>query len=174
MLIQSGGLTVPLNREDKQAVVAEISAKVAKAQTIVLAEYRGIAVGDLTKLRAKAREQKVYLRVLKNTLARRAVEGTAFAGLAEQMTGPLIYGISEDAVAAAKVVNDFAKSNDKLVIRSGAFEGKMLDKAEVQALANIPSREELLAKLLGVMQAPVSGFARALAALAVQKQGEEA
>jgi large subunit ribosomal protein L10 len=174
MLIQSGGLTVPLNREDKQAVVAEISAKVAKAQTIVLAEYRGIAVGDLTKLRAKAREQKVYLRVLKNTLARRAVEGTAFAGLAEQMTGPLIYGISEDAVAAAKVVNDFAKSNDKLVIRSGAFEGKMLDKAEVQALANIPSREELLAKLLGVMQAPVSGFARALAALAAQKQGEEA
>jgi large subunit ribosomal protein L10 len=165
---------VPLNREDKQAVVAEISAQVARAQTIVLAEYRGIAVGDLTKLRAKAREQKVYLRVLKNTLARRAVEGTAFAALAEQMTGPLIYGISEDAVGAAKVVNDFARTNDKLVIRSGAFEGKVLDKAEVQALANIPSREELLAKLLGVMQAPVSGFARALAALATKKQGEEA
>ena len=165
---------MPLNREDKQAVVAEISAQVAKAQTMVLAEYRGIAVGDLTKLRAKAREQKVYLRVLKNTLARRAVEGTTFASLAEQMTGPLIYGISEDAVAAAKVVNDFAKTNDKLIIRSGAFEGKMLDKAEVQALANIPSREELLAKLLGVMQAPVSGFARALAALAAKKQSEEA
>jgi len=165
---------VPLNREDKQAVVAEISAQVAKAQTMVLAEYRGIAVGDLTKLRAKAREQKVYLRVLKNTLARRAVEGTTFASLAEQMTGPLIYGISEDAVAAAKVVNDFAKTNDKLIIRSGAFEGKLLDKAEVQALANIPSREELLAKLLGVMQAPVSGFARALAALAAKKQSEEA
>jgi len=165
---------VPLNREDKQAVVAEISAQVAKAQTMVLAEYRGIAVGDLTKLRAKAREQKVYLRVLKNTLARRAVEGTTFAGLAEQMTGPLIYGISEDAVAAAKVVNDFAKGNDKLIIRSGAFDGKVLDKAEVQALANIPSREELLAKLLGVMQAPVSGFARALAALAEKKQSEAA
>ena len=165
---------MPLNREDKQAVVAEISAQVAKAQTMVLAEYRGIAVGDLTKLRAKAREQKVYLRVLKNTLARRAVEGTTFASLAEQMTGPLIYGISEDAVAAAKVVNDFAKTNDKLIIRSGAFEGKLLDKAEVQALANIPSREELLAKLLGVMQAPVSGFARALAALAAKKQSEEA
>jgi len=165
---------VPLNREDKQAVVAEISAQVAKAQTMILAEYRGIAVGDLTKLRAKAREQKVYLRVLKNTLARRAVEGTTFAGLAEQMTGPLIYGISEDAVAAAKVVNDFAKTNDKLVIRSGAFDGKVLDKAEVQALANIPSRDELLAKLLGVMQAPVSGFARALAALAEKKQSEAA
>src|SRR5471032_3003894 len=172
--IESGGLTVPLNKEDKQAVVAEISAQVARAQTMVLAEYRGIAVGDLTKLRAKAREQKVYLRVLKNTLARRAVEGTAFAGLAEQMTGPLIYGISEDAVAAAKVVNDFAKTNDKLIIRSGAFEGKLLDKAEVQALANIPSREELLAKLLGVMQAHVSGFARALAALAAKKQSEDA
>lgn len=165
---------MPLNREDKQAVVAEISAQVAKAQTMILAEYRGIAVGDLTKLRAKAREQKVYLRVLKNTLARRAVEGTTFAGLAEQMTGPLIYGISEDAVAAAKVVNDFAKTNDKLVIRSGAFDGKVLDKAEVQALANIPSRDELLAKLLGVMQAPVSGFARALAALAEKKQSEAA
>jgi large subunit ribosomal protein L10 len=165
---------VPLNREDKQAVVAEVSAQVAKAQTMILAEYRGIAVGDLTKLRAKAREQKVYLRVLKNTLARRAVEGTTFAGLAEQMTGPLIYGISEDAVAAAKVVNDFAKGNDKLIIRSGAFDGKVLDKAEVQALANIPSREELLAKLLGVMQAPVSGFARALAALAEKKQSEAA
>ena len=165
---------MPLNREDKRAVVAEVSAQVMKAQTIVLAEYRGIAVGDLTKLRAKAREQKVYLRVLKNTLARRAVEGTAFADLADQMTGPLIYGISEDAVAAAKVVNDFSRSNDKLVIRSGAFEGKVLDKAEVQALANIPSREELLAKLLGIMQAPVSGFARALAALAAQKQTEQA
>lgn len=161
---------MPLNREDKQAVVAEISAQVAKSQTIVLAEYRGIAVGDLTKLRAVAREKNVYLRVLKNTLARRAVEGTPFAPLAEQMTGPLIYGLSEDAVAAAKVVNDFAKSNDKLVIRAGSYEGQVLDKAAVQALASIPSREELLGLLLGVMQAPVSGFARALAALAAKKE----
>src|ERR1700760_2410718 len=151
-------LTVPLNKESKQAVVAEVAAQVAKAQTVVLAEYRGITVGDLTKLRAKAREQQVYLRVLKNTLARRAVEGTPFAPLAEQMTGPLIYGISEDAIAAAKVVNDFSKSNDKLVIKAGSYEGKVMDKAGVQALANIPSREELLSKLLFVMQAPVSGF----------------
>jgi large subunit ribosomal protein L10 len=162
---------VPLNREDKQAVVAEISAQIAKSQTIVIAEYRGIAVGDLTKLRARAREQQVYLRVLKNTLARRAVEGTPFAPLADQMTGPLIYGMSEDAIAAAKVVNEFAKTNDKLVIRSGSYEGKVMDKAGVQALATIPSREELLARLLGVMLAPVSGFARALAALA-EKKGE--
>jgi large subunit ribosomal protein L10 len=125
------------------------------------------------KLRAKAREQQVYLRVLKNTLARRAVEGTPFASLAEQMTGPLIYGISEDAIAAAKVVNDFGKTNDKLIIKAGSYEGKVMDKAGVQALANIPSREELLSKLLYVMQAPVSGFARALAALAEKKQGEE-
>ena len=165
---------MPLNREDKQAVITEIAAQVAKAQTIVLAEYRGITVGDMTKLRAKAREQKVYLRVLKNTLARRAVEGTPFAPLAEQMTGPLIYGISEDALAAAKVVHDFAKGNDKLVIRSGSYEGKVMDKSGVQALATIPSREELLARLLGVMQAPVSGFARALAALAEKKQAEAA
>ena len=165
---------MPLNREDKQAVVAEVSAQVAKAQTVVLAEYRGIAVGDLTKLRAQAREQKVYLRVLKNTLARRAVEGTPFAPLAEQMTGPLIYGISEDAIAPAKVVNDFSKSNDKLVIKAGSFDGKVMDKAGVQALASIPSREELLSKLLFVMQSPVSGFARALAALAEKKQAEAA
>jgi len=164
-------LTVPLNKESKQAVVAEVAAQVAKAQTVVLAEYRGIAVGDLTKLRAKAREQQVYLRVLKNTLARRAVEGTPFAPLAEQMTGPLIYGISEDAIAAAKVVNDFGKTNDKLIIKAGSYEGKVMDKAGVQALANIPSREELLSKLLYVMQAPVAGFARALAALAAQKGG---
>src|ERR1700674_2478771 len=169
--IESGGLTVPLNKEDKQAVVAEVAAQVAKAQTMVLAEYRGIAVGDLTKLRAKAREQQVYLRVLKNTLARRAVEGTPFAPLAEQMTGPLIYGISEDAIAAAKVVNDFGKTNDKLIIKAGSYEGNVMDKAAVQALANIPSREELLSKLLYVMQAPVAGFARALAALAAQKGG---
>ncbi|MCG1041838.1 50S ribosomal protein L10 [Mycetohabitans sp. B8] len=165
---------MPLSREDKQAVVAEVSAQVAKAQTIVLAEYRGIAVGDLTKLRAKAREQQVYLRVLKNTLARRAVEGTPFAPLAEQMTGPLIYSMSDDAVAAAKIIHDFGKTTDKLVIKAGSYEGKVMDKADVQALASIPSREELLAKLLGVMQAPVSGFARALAALAEKKQGEAA
>lgn len=164
---------MPLNIEDKKAVVAEVSAQVANAQTIVVAEYRGITVGDLTRLRVKAREQGVYLRVLKNTLARRAVEGTPFADLSEQLTGPLIYGFSADAVAAAKVLNDFAKTNDKLVLRAGSYDGKVLDVDAVKALASIPSREELLAKLLGVMLAPVSGFARALAALAEKKQSEE-
>jgi large subunit ribosomal protein L10 len=167
-------LILSLNLNDKKAVVAEVSAKVANAQTIVVAEYRGIQVGHMTQLRANARSQGVYLRVLKNTLARRAVEGTAFSGLASEMTGPLIYSISEDAVAAAKVVNDFAKTNDKLVIKAGNYAGKSLDKAGVAALANIPSREVLLAQLLGVMQAPVSAFARGLAALATKKEGEAA
>jgi large subunit ribosomal protein L10 len=164
-------LTVGLNRNEKQAVVEEISAKIASAQTIALAEYRGIQVGQMTQLRSKARDQGVYLRVLKNTLARRAVEGTTFSGLANEMTGPLIYAISDDAVAAAKVLSDFAKGNDKLVIRSGNYAGKPLDKAGVAALANIPSREVLLSQLMGIMQAPVSGFARALAALAEKNGG---
>lgn len=159
-----------LNLNDKKAVVAEVSAQVVNAQTIAIAEYRGIEVGDLTVLRKKARESGVYLRVLKNTLVRRAVEGTPFAGLAEHMVGPLIYSVSADPVAAAKVLNDFAKTNDKLVLKAGSYSGKTLDKAGIQALASIPSRDELLAKLLGVMQAPVSGFAGALAALAKQRE----
>lgn len=163
-----------LNLDDKKAVVAEVSAQVASAQTIAVAEYRGIAVGDLTALRAKARESGVYLRVLKNTLVRRAIAGTPFEGLTGELTGPLIYGISADPVAAAKVLNDFAKGNDKIVLRAGSYAGKTLDKAAVQALASIPSREELLAKLLGVMQAPVSGFAGALAALAKKREEEGA
>lgn len=161
-----------LNLNDKKAVVAEVSAQVANAQTIAIAEYRGIEVGDLTVLRKKARESGVYLRVLKNTLVRRAVEGTPFAGLADHMVGPLIYSVSADPVAAAKVLNDFAKTNDKLVLKAGSYAGKVLDKAGVQALASVPSREELLSKLLYVMQAPVAGFVRALDALA--KQREEA
>lgn len=161
-----------LNLDDKKAVVAEVAAQVANAQTIAVAEYRGIAVGDLTVLRAKARAAGVYLRVLKNTLVRRALAGTPFAGLADHLTGPLIYSISVDPIAAARVLNDFAKGNDKLVLRAGVYAGKVLDKAGVQALASIPGREELLARLLGVMQAPVSGFAGALAALAKKREEE--
>ena len=159
-----------LNLNDKKAVVAEVTEQVANAQTIAIAEYRGIEVGHLTVLRKKARESGVYLRVMKNTLVRRAVAGTPFASLADQMVGPLIYSVSADPVAAAKVLNDFAKTNDKLVLKAGSFAGKVLDKAGVQALASIPSREELLARLLGVMQAPVSGFAVCLTALAQQRE----
>ncbi len=161
-----------LNLDDKKTVVTEVSARLAQAQTVVLAEYRGVEVVDLTTLRAKARQSGVYLRVLKNTLVRRAVADTSFAPLAEKMVGPLIYSISEDPVAAAKVLSDFAKGNAKLVLKAGSYAGKVLDEEGVKALASIPSREELLAKLLGVMQAPVSGFVGALAALA--KQREEA
>lgn len=163
-----------LNLNDKKAVVAEVSAQIKKAQTLVIAEYRGIEVADLTLLRKNAREKNVYLHVVKNTLVRRAVEGSAFADLAPQMVGPLIYSVSEDAVAAAKVINDFAKNNDKIIIKAGCYAGNLLDVEGVKALASIPSREELLAKLLGVMQAPVSGFAGALAALAKKKESEAA
>ncbi|MDR2614787.1 MAG: 50S ribosomal protein L10 [Candidatus Accumulibacter sp.] len=159
-----------LNLDDKKAVVADVAAQLADAQTIVVAEYKGIGVAQLTRLRAQARKSNVYLRVLKNTLVRRAVAGGPFECLAAHMSGPLIYGISQDPVAAAKVLNDFAKTNDKMVLRAGCYAGKLIDKAGVQALAAIPGREELLARLLGVMKAPVSGFAVVLAALAKQRE----
>jgi large subunit ribosomal protein L10 len=155
-------VTLGLNLEQKQVVVSEISAEVAKAQAIVLAEYRGLEVGHMTDLRRKARQSGVYLRVLKNTLARRAVGGTPFAKLADQMVGPLIYGISADPVATAKVLNDFAKSNEKFIIKGGAMPNAVISAAEVKSLANMPSRNELLAKLLGTMQAPIAQFVRTL------------
>lgn len=162
-----------LNRSEKQAVIDEVTGLAAKAQTLVMAEYRGITVADMTKLRSQARDKGVNLSVLKNTLARRAVAGSAFDVLSDQMTGPLIYGFSTDAVAAAKVVADFAKTNDKLVIRAGAMSGKVLDVNGVKQLANIPSKEVLLAQLLGLMQSPISRTARVLAALAEKKGGGE-
>ncbi len=151
-----------LNRNEKAVVIEEVSAEVAKAQSIVLAEYRGLEVGDITVLRRKARESGVYLRVLKNTLARRAVTGTPFEGLADKMVGPLIYGISPDPVAGAKVLNDFAKGNDKLVLKAGAMPNSVLDVNGVKALATMPSRDELLSKLMGTMQAPIAQFVRTL------------
>ena len=158
-----------LNRSEKEAVITDVTSLAAKAQTLVMAEYRGITVADMTKLRSAARSNGVTLSVLKNTLARRAVAGSAFEVLSDQMTGPLIYGFSVDAVAAAKVVAEFSKTNDKLVIRGGAFGGKVLDVNGVKQLASIPSKEVLLAQLLGLMQSPISRTARVLAALATQK-----
>jgi large subunit ribosomal protein L10 len=160
---------VPLNVQDKKAIVADVGAQLAGAQTVVLAEYRGIPVEQLTKLRASARDQGVYLRVLKNTLARRAAQGTQFEPLADSMVGPLIYGISADPIASAKVLQNFAKTQDKLVITAGSYNGKLLDVAGVKSLASIPSRDELLSQLLGVMLAPVSAMARVLGAVAAQK-----
>ena len=151
-----------LNLDSKKAVVAEVSAQIANAQSIVVAEYRGLEVGKITALRANARAAGVYLRVLKNTLVRRAVVGTPFAGLEEKLVGPLIYGISPDPVAAAKLLNEFAKGNEKLVIKAGAMPNYVLDVGAIKALATMPSREELLSKLLGTMQAPVATFVRTL------------
>ncbi|WP_119157734.1 50S ribosomal protein L10 [Caldimonas tepidiphila] len=158
-----------LNRNEKQAVVAEVAAQAGKSQTLAMAEYRGLTVAQLDNLRRQARAQGVYLHVLKNTLARRAVAGTSFECAAESMAGPLIYSFSEDAVAAAKVLADFAKGNDKLVLKAGAYAGKALDVNGVKSLASIPSKEVLLSQLLGLMQSPVSRMARVLAAVAEQR-----
>ena len=158
-----------LNRSEKEAVIHEVTGIAAQAQTLVMAEYRGITVADMIKLRSDARSKGVTLSVLKNTLARRAVAGGPFEVVAEQMTGPLIYGFSTDAVAAAKVVADFSKTNDKLVIRGGAIGGKALDVAGVKQLANIPSKEVLLAQLCGLLMSPISRTAVVLGALATKK-----
>lgn len=159
-----------LNRSEKEAVITEVTSLAAKAQTLVMAEYRGITVADMDKLRVSARKSGVSLSVLKNTLARRAVAGGQFEVAADQMTGPLIYGFSEDAVAAAKVVADFAKTNSKLVIRCGVFAGKALDVDGVKQLASIPSKEVLLAQLCGLLMSPMSRTAVVLGALAAKKE----
>lgn len=151
-----------LNLEEKKAVVAEVSGKLTQAQAIVLAEYRGLGVEHMTQLRSNARGEGVYLRVLKNTLARRAFAGTPFEKLSEHMIGPLAYGISEDPVAAAKVLSEFAKGHDKFVIKAGAMPNMVMSPADVSNLAKMPSRDELLAKLLGTMQAPIATFVRTL------------
>jgi large subunit ribosomal protein L10 len=162
-----------LNRSEKATVVADVSAQVARSQALALAEYRGLTVAQLDALRRQARDKGVYLHVLKNTLARRAVQGTPFEPAADRMAGPLIYGFSEDAVGAAKVLADFAKGNDKLVIKGGAFAGKALDADGVKALASIPPREVLLAQLAGLLKSPVQRLAGVLAAVAA-KRGETA
>ena len=170
-----------LNLEQKQEVVAEIAAQLGNAQALIVAEYRGLNVESVTGLRTAARKSGVYLRVLKNSLARRAVQGTPFEKLAEQMSGPLMYGIAQDPVAGAKVMAEFAKANESFVIKAGAMPNSVMSAQEVAALALLPSRDELLAKLMGTMQAPVAKlvrtmnevpgkFARALAAVRDQKE----
>jgi len=163
-----------LNRSEKEAVISEVISLAAKSQTLVMAEYRGITVASMDKLRVTARNSGVSLSVLKNTLVRRAVAGSAFEVAADQMTGPLIYGFSEDAVAAAKVVAEFAKTNDKLVIRGGVYGGKALDIEGVKQLASIPSREVLLAQVCGLLMSPISRTAIVLSALSAKKAESEA
>jgi large subunit ribosomal protein L10 len=155
-------VTLGLNLEQKQAVVSEIAAQLGKAQAVIVAEYRGLDVGAVTDLRLRARKSGLYLRVLKNTLARRAVKGTPFEKLSEQMAGPLMYGIAQDPVAGAKVLAAFARDNEKLVIKGGAMPNTLMSVNEVKALATLPSREELLAKLVGTLQAPVAKLVRTM------------
>lgn len=159
-----------LNLTEKKAVVAEVSAEVINAQAIVLAEYRGLGVSEMTVLRAEARKSGVFLRVLKNNLVRRAVDGTPFSALAESMVGPLVFGISTDPVAAAKVMNNFAKANDKFIIKAGAVPNQLMDVAGVQALASTLSREELLAKFARTLNEVPTKFARAMAAIRDTKE----
>ena len=174
-----------MSLEQKQTVVSEIAAKLGNAQAVIVAEYRGLDVGRITDLRAKARNSGVYLRVLKNTLARRAVTGTPFEKLADQMVGPLIYGIAQDPVAGAKTLSEFAKDNEKFVIKGGAMPNSLMSVKDIKTLATMPSRDELIARLLGTMQAPVAkfvrtlnevptGFVRVLAAVRDQKEKQAA
>ena len=160
-----------LNKSEKAAVITDVSAQAARSQTLALAEYRGLTVEHLNKLRVDARAKGVYLHVLKNTLARRAVAGTPFEVAQGAMVGPLIYGFSEDAVAAAKVISDFAKSNDKLIIKGGAFAGKSLNADGIKALAAIPSREVLLSQVAGLLKSPIQRMAAVLAALSEKRGG---
>ena len=151
-----------LSLEQKQAVVSEIAAQLAKAQAVIVAENRGLSVEAVTGLRAKARKSGLFLRVLKNTLVRRAVKGTPFEALAGQLSGPLVYGIAQDPVSGAKVIAEFAKENELFIIKGGAMPNAMMSPADIKALATMPSREELLARLAGTLQAPIAKLARTL------------
>ena len=170
-----------LSLEQKQALVSEVSGQLKGAQAVIVAEYRGLNVESVTQLRSKARKSGLYLRVLKNTLARRAVQGTPFEKLTDQMYGPLMYGIGKDPVACAKVLSEFARDNEHFVIKAGAMPNSLMSPRDITALALLPSREELLAKLMGTMQAPVAKlvrtmnevpakFVRTLAALKAQRE----
>ena len=163
-----------LNLESKKAVVAEVVETLTNAQTVVIAEYAGVTVETMTSIRAQARQAGVFLHVVKNTLARKAVEGTKFAPLAEKMTGPLIYSISDDPIAAAKIISEFSKANGKVNIIAGMYNEQMLDVAGVKQLASIPSRDELLAMVMGVMQQIPASFVRLVAALKDKKEQEAA
>lgn len=153
------------NLEQKKAVVNDVTDSISGAKAAILAEYRGLTVAQMTGLRTEARNSGVYLRVVKNTLARRAVEGSDFACLQEHMSGPLAFAASEDPVAVAKVLSKFAKDNDNLKITVGAMDGQLIGSTEIEALSKLPSREELLSKLVGTMQAPIQKFVATLNAV---------
>jgi large subunit ribosomal protein L10 len=153
-----------LNLEDKKALVAEVAEVAAKAQSVVAAEYRGLTVGQMTELRSRARKSGVYMRVVKNTLARKALAGTAFESVGPKLKGPLVLAFSkDDPGAAARVVKDFAKLNEKLVATLVSLGGQVLPGAQLEKVASLPTREQALSMLLGVMKAPIQKFVRTLA-----------
>jgi large subunit ribosomal protein L10 len=155
---------VALRLDDKKAVVEEVAAVAAQAHSAVAAEYRGLTVSELTNLRKVARESGVYLRVIKNTLARRAVEGTEFACMQEGLVGPLILAFSiEDPGSAARVVYDFSKQHEKLAVKLVAVGGKLYGASEIERLSKLPNKKQALAMLMGVMKAPIEKFVRTLA-----------
>lgn len=153
-----------LSLEQKKAVVAEVAEVAQSAHSAVAAEYRGITVEKMTAMRAKARAEGVYLKVAKNTLVKRAVEGTDFECMAEELTGPLLFAFSiEDPGAAARLIKDFAKENDKLVVRLVAMGAQLYQASEIERLAKMPTRDQAIAMLMGVMKAPIEKFVRTLA-----------
>jgi large subunit ribosomal protein L10 len=153
-----------LNLEGKKALVAEVAEVAAQAQSVVAAEYRGLTVGQMTELRAKARRQGVYMRVVKNTLARKALAGTSFESVGPKLKGPLVLAFSkDDPGAAARVVKDFAKGHEKLVATLVALGGQVLSAGELDRVASLPTREQALSMLLGVLKAPMSKLVRTLA-----------
>lgn len=152
-----------LNLEDKKLIVSEIAAVAAKAHSAIAAEYRGLSVGQMTALRAKARSNGVYLRVVKNTLARRALEGTSYECMREKLVGPLVLAFSQDDPgAAARLVRDFAKENDKLSVKLVSFGGQLLGASDLDRLANLPTRDQAISLLMAVIRAPLDKFARTL------------
>ena len=154
-----------LNLEDKKALVAEVAEVAATAQSVVAAEYRGLSVGQMTELRAKARKSGVYVRVVKNTLARKALAGTSFESVGPKLKGPLVLAFSkDDPGAAARLVKDFAKANEKLVATLVSLGGQVLPAKDLDTVASLPTREQALSILLGTLKAPVQKFVSTLAA----------
>ncbi|MEM7709087.1 MAG: 50S ribosomal protein L10 [Pseudomonadota bacterium] len=153
-----------LNFEQKKKVVAEVAAVAADALSAVAAEYRGLTVEQMTSLRDQARKEGVYLRVAKNTLVRRAVEGTSFECIKEELTGPLLFAFSqEDPGSAARLVKDFAKDNDQLVTKFVSIDGQLLGSEGLGQLASLPTLDQARAQLLGLMKAPAEKFVRTIA-----------
>lgn len=151
-----------LNLSQKKQVVEDVSAVLGNSQAAIVAEYRGLTVEEMKTLRREAHENNVYVKVVKNTLLRRAVQDTEFECLDEHFVGPLAFAASEDPVAVAKVISKYAKEYDAFELKVGAMSGNVMSEAEIKALATLPSRDELLAKLMGTMQAPIAKFAQTL------------